>query len=235
MIRDQQTLEELRAACEEQLRRYQKLQDPDTTACAEILRRAVAHNEPALNVLLGITAAMMLPRCPRRLAHYGEDWSQDILTNVSIKLQNRRNPYVIKLPPPAPMAAYRAYVQMVARSVTYDYDRRAQRQQGVSLDELHRLAGFEPADGRPATTEVHQRMRMDRLLELIAHPLDREIFRLRFVLQLKPEEIVTTLADQFFSGTPVTKERVSRSLERTIVSLSKIPEVRELFEGDDEV
>ena len=227
MASDPTTLETLCTLCEQQLQRFQLRGERDTASCDEILRRAATHDEAALTSLVRVSEPLVRRSYRGRHRNLVDEWTQEVLLHIVIKLQNRVSPYVVNPPPPPPFVAYRVYLKITGRNLAYDQFRAEARSHEVSLDHLQAKAGDVVANPRSEVAELETLMRFERLLELIRKPLDREIFRVRFALGLAPDETVETLTRQ---GFVLTKDEVFRSVERSIRALSALSEVRALFE-----
>ena len=227
MASDPTTLETLCTLCEQQLQRFQLRGERDTASCDEILRRAATHDEAALTSLVRVSEPLVRRSYRGRHRNLVDEWTQEVLLHIVIKLQNRVSPYVVNPPPPPPFVAYRGYLKITGRNLAYDQFRAEARSHEVSLDHLQAKAGDVVANPRSEVAELETLMRFERLLELIRKPLDREIFRVRFALGLAPDETVETLTRQ---GFVLTKDEVFRSVERSIRALSALSEVRALFE-----
>ena len=227
MAPDPTALETLCALCEQQLQRFQLRGERDTASCDEILRRAATHDEAALTSLVQISEPLVRRSYRGRHRSLIDEWTQEVLLHIVIKLRNRVSPYVVNPPPPPPFVAYRGYLKITGRNLAYDQFRAEARSHEVSLEHLQAEAGDVVANPRSEVAELETLMRFERLLELIRKPLDREIFRVRFALGLAPDETVETLTRQ---GFVLTKDEVFRSVERSIRALSALPEVRALFE-----
>lgn len=220
-------LEALCAACEQQLQRFRLRGEPDTASCDEILGRAATHDDPAIAALVQVSEPLVRRHCPLRRREQIDDWVQEVLLQIVLKMRNRASPYRIKPPPPRPFVAYQAYLKVTGRNLAYDRLRAESRQSELSIDHIQAESGDGIADPRSDIAELEKLMQFEGLLEQIRKPLDREIFRLRFGLHLSPDETVEALNAQ---GQVLTKSQVFRSVERTIRYLSTLPEVRELFE-----
>jgi DNA-directed RNA polymerase specialized sigma24 family protein len=220
-------LETLCAACEQQLQRFRLRGEPDTASCDEILGRAATHDDPAITALIHVSEPLVRRHCPLRRREQIDDWAQEVLLQIVLKMRNRASPYLIKPPPPRPFVAYQTYLKITGRNLAYDHFRAESRQSEVSIDHIQSESGDGIADPRSDIAELEQLIQFEVILEQIRKPLDREIFRLRFGLHLSPDETVETLALQ---GQAVAKSQVFRSVERTIRYLSTLPAVRELFE-----
>ena len=227
MASDPTTLETLCTLCEQQLQRFQLRGERDTASCDEILRRAATHDEAALTSLVRVSEPLVRRSYRGRHRSLIDEWTQEVLLHIVIKLRNRVSPYVVNPPPPPPFVAYRGYLKITGRNLAYDQFRAEARSHEVSLDHLQAKAGDVVANPRSEVAELETLMRFERLLELIRKPLDREIFRVRFALGLAPDETVETLTRQ---GFVLTKDEVFRSVERSIRALSALSEVRALFE-----
>ncbi len=221
------TLESLCAACEQQLQRFRLRGERDTTSCDAILQRASAHDDPAITTLIQVSEPLTRRHCPLRRRDMIDDWVQDVLLQIVVKMRNRESPYVIKPAPPRPFVAYQAYLKITGRHLAYDQTRAESGSFTVSIEQAQAESGDEIADPHSDTAELENLLRFEWLLERIGKPLDREIFRLRFGLDLSPDETVAALARQ---GQMVTKSQVFRSVERSIRYLSTLPDVRDLFE-----
>ncbi|MBX0331587.1 hypothetical protein K2Z83_28450, partial [Oscillochloris sp. ZM17-4] len=219
-------LESLCATCIQQLQRFQQDGVWDISSCDTILRQAAAHDEEAIAMLIQISELLVRRYFPLRTPDLIDDWTQDVLLHITAKMRNRTNPYAIKPPPPSPFVAYQAYLKIAGRNIAYDQLRSEQSQPNVSIDEVTGDV-HEISDPHDDIGDLHRLLRFDRLLQLINEPLDREIFRLRFVLQVSVEETIEILTRK---GQVLAKSYIYRSVERTIHTLSMIPEVRELFE-----
>lgn len=219
------------ATCRQQLQRYLTYgNDTDTTGCDPLIERSAQHDEAALTCLLDLSQPLIAARCPQHLRHLLDDWAQDVLFIVAGKMRNRASPYTIKEPPPQPFVGYRAFLKVVCRRMSINYTRREQAQSGISLNQLQDQHGIELAHQRSELDELLKIMRLERLMALLPNALDRELFRQRFILGRSTAEAIEALAQ---TGVTVAKKDVFVSVERSIRYLSKIPEVRELFEDAD--
>ncbi|MEI6775576.1 MAG: hypothetical protein WCK70_01615 [Chloroflexales bacterium] len=226
-----QTLDDLATQCTQQLHRFKLVRDRDTSSCTEILRRA-AHDQhtAAIEMLIRLSIPLVRTKCPLDLRDEIEDWLQEVLLLLSAKMLSRTSPYTVRPPPPDPFAAYRTFMIVTAHHFSLQVRLARQRQLATdSLDHLRDVAGYEPAQPTSSTAQVERMLVLERLLVLIREPLDREIFRLRFVRGLDPDETVVQLVQQGFPY--VVKQDVFRSVERSIRVLSTLPEVREMFES----
>jgi hypothetical protein len=221
------TLESLCAACERQLLGFRLRGERDTASCDEILRQAAAHDDPAISALIQVSEPLARRNCPLRRPALIDDWAQEVLLQIVVKMRNRASPYVIKPPPPRPFVSYQAYLKITGRNLAYDMLRAEPDRSDLSLEQAQAASGDQIADPHSDLAELERLMRFERLLEYIRRPLDREIFRLRFDLHLSPDAAAEALGQQ---GLEVTKQQVFRSVERSIRYLSTIPEVRGLFE-----
>jgi DNA-directed RNA polymerase specialized sigma24 family protein len=222
------SLDTLCAACEQQLQRFRVRGERETTDCDQILRRAATHDDPAIAALVQVSEPLVRRRCPLRRREQIDDWTQDVLLQIVVKLRNRESPYVINPPPPRPFVAFQAYLRIAGRNQAYDQLRAAPGRTELSIDRIQAEVGDVIADPHSDIAELEKLMRFEWLLERIRKPVDREIFRMRFGLHLSPDEIVESLTRQ---GQAVTKQLVFRSVERSIRYLSTLPEARDLFEA----
>ncbi len=222
------TLDSLCAACEQQLQRFRLRGERDTTSCDAILQRAVTHDDPAITALIQVSEPLVRRQYPLRQRDVIDDWIQDVLLQITVEMRNRESPYVINSPPPKPFVAYRAYLKITGRNLAYDQIRAESGSFTVSIEQAQAESGDEIADPHSDIAELEKLLRFEWLLERIRKPVDREIFRLRFGLDLSPDETVEALRQQ---GWDVAKSQVFRSVERSIRYLSTLPDVRDLFEG----
>ncbi|NNJ11525.1 sigma-70 family RNA polymerase sigma factor [Chloroflexales bacterium ZM16-3] len=226
MSHEPMPLDALCADCEQQLQSFRLRSTRDTASCDAILRQAASHDEPAISTLIQISEPLVRRNCPLRQRDGIDDWAQDVLLQIVVKMRNRESPYVVKPPPPQPFVAYRAYLKITGRNLAYDQLRAEPDRSEVSIDPDQAASGNEIADPHSDLAELERLMRFEWLLERIRKPLDREIFRMRFGLHLAPDATVELLGQQ---GQDVTKQQVFRSVERTIRYLSTLPEMRDLF------
>jgi hypothetical protein len=221
------TLDALCDACEQQLLGFRLRGARDTASCDAILCRAAAHDDPAISALVQVSAPLLRRHCPLRQRDGIDDWAQEVLLQIVVKMRNRENPYQVRPPPPRPFVAYQAYLKITGRNLAYDQLRAEPDRAELSLEQVRAAPSDTIADPRSDLAELERLMRFEWLLERIRKPLDREIFRIRFGLHLAPDATVDLLVQQ---GQDVTKQQVFRSVERTVRYLSTLPEVRDMFE-----
>ena len=97
-------LETLCATCEHQLQRFRLRGESDTSSCDEILRQAAAHDETAIAVLIHVSEPLVRTQCRQKLRYLIDDWTQDVLLQIVMKMPNHESPYRIyrELPPAYP-------------------------------------------------------------------------------------------------------------------------------------
>jgi hypothetical protein len=185
----------------------------------ETLRRAADGDAEALQRLIELSLPLIRRKCPPDLRSWIDDIQQIVAYRLIRKFRSVTNPYRVST-----FAAYCSFVNRTTLNVSrniWRYERRSQ-----SLEELNATTGFDPAR-RSEADQVNARLRMERCLQLLYDPLAREVFRRRFFLQESVEETTLALRRQ---GMQVTTKHVYRVAERSILHLSKLPEVREMFE-----
>lgn len=186
----------------------------------EILHQAASGDSDALQRLLELSLPLIRKQCPPALYAWIDDIQQIVAYRLVRKFRSEESPYQAST-----LAAYRSFVQRTTLNVSLNILRSERRSQ--SLEELNAATGFEPAK-QPEANQVNARLRMERCLELLPDPLAREVFWRRFILQESVEETVNALVAE---GWDVTHKEVYRTTERSILHLSKLPEVREMFEN----
>lgn len=196
--------------------------ESDVRGHDEILHRAAAGDATALDSLLEVSLPLIRQKCPSALRHHIDDVQQIVAYRLMRKFRSPTRPYQAST-----FFAYRRFVNQVTMNVAITIWHRESQTQ--SLEELNEATGFEPAR-RSEAEQVDARLRLERCLELLPDPLIREVFRLRFLLNASVEETLVILQRQ---GQPVSKRDVYRLAERSILYLSKLPEVRDMFENID--
>lgn len=188
----------------------------------EILHRAAAGDADALDLLLELSLPLIRKQCPSALQNHVDDLQQIVAYRLIRKFRSPTRPYQAST-----FFAYRKFVNQVTLNVAITMWHTEHQVQ--SLEELNEANGFEPAM-RSQVEQVDARLRLDRCLELLPDPLTREVFRLRFLLNASVEETMVILQQQ---GQQIAKRDVYRIVERSILYLSKLPEVRDMFEHVD--
>lgn len=185
----------------------------------ETLHRAASGDAEALQHLLELSLPWIRKQCPPSLYGWIDDIQQIVAYRLVRKFRNEVSPYQVST-----LAAYRSFVQRTTLNVSRNIWRDERRSQ--SLEELSEATGFEPAR-QPEADRVNDRLRIERCLELLPDQIAREVFWRRFILQESVEETVVALSE---TGWDVSHKEVYRITERSILHLSKLPEVREMFE-----
>lgn len=195
--------------------------DPDCASMQdEILHRAAAGDGAALDILIEMALPLIRKRCPPTLRSHIDDIQQTVAWRLVRRFRNTQRPFHA-----SSFFAFRSFLNQVTLNVAIDTWR--SESQSQSLDALSASTGYEPT-GPSGAEQVDAQMCLDRCLELLPHPLVREVFRLRFVLNASVGE---TLAILHARGEQVTRQDVYRMAERSIAQLSKLPEVRDMFEA----
>lgn len=220
MIPTTVALAELVQDCQRQIERFRLGTSRDSSSCDEILRRAADQNQAALGSLIEVSLPLIAKRRPSALRHRVDDLQQIVSERLTRKFKNVESPFEA-----TSFAAYREYLNKTILSAAYDMGRR--ERQTESLDTIGDTAVLSRQVSE--MDQVDKRMRLQRCMELLPNDRMRIVFRHRFVLEETTDETVASLRQQ---GLEVTKVEVFRLVERGIVYLSKLPEVREMFEAD---
>jgi hypothetical protein len=190
-----------------------------SSAHDDLLRRAAAGDSEALGRLLEASLPLIRRTCPPNLYPWIDDIQQIVAYRLVRKFRSAARPYQV-----SNFAAYCSFVHRTTLNVSRTIWRRERRSQ--SLEQLSAATGFEPS-GASEASRVNARLRLERCLELLENGVDREIFRRRFLLHETVDE--TTRAFQR-EGWPIARRDVYRAVERSILRLSRMPEVRDMFE-----
>lgn len=185
----------------------------------EILHRAAAGDACALDLLLEVSLPLIRQKCPVSLRNHIDDVQQIVAYRLVRKFRSTTSPYQAST-----FFAYRSFLNKVTMNVAINLWHGENHLQ--SLEALNETAGFEPTMQSEAEA-IDARLRLERCLELLPDGLMREVFRLRFLLDTSVDETLTILQQQ---GHRVTRQDVYRMTERSIGYLSKLPEVRDMFE-----
>ncbi len=215
------SLDALRAECQAQVRRFQQHQDRDSSSCDEILRRAASGDPAALTTLLELSLPFIRQHCPAALRDHVDDVQQLVAERLIRKFRHPESPYQAST-----FAAYRSYLNLTIHSVSITWLERDHP--ADSLERLASARGFAPAHATMESMTLRI-ARLKRCLELLPEDLYREVFRRRIVWGDGVAKVVAALQA---THPTLTTQDVYRVTERSIVFLSKLAEVREMFEAD---
>lgn len=185
----------------------------------ETLHSAADGDAEALQRLIEISFPIIRRKCPPDLREWADDIQQIVAYRLVRKFRSRVNPFRVST-----FAAYCCFVQRTTINVSRTIIQRERRLQ--SLEELSAATGFEPSM-RSEAVEVLERLRLNRCLELLDDPLEREVFLHRFIQQKSVDETIESLQAR---GMAVEARDVYRAVERSILRLSRLSEVRDMFE-----
>lgn len=183
------SLAELQDACVKALAHYRRKHDPhtDTSACLEIVRRASTGDPLALEAFSQLVQPLVSAKCPPDLKEELSDIQQEVVLRLWRSLQ--RGAHF------ATFAKFRKFLALTTHSVVSNF-RRAQQHffggQNIPLEVLTE-AEKEAIPQISVEAQVEQLLALEALLQQLA-PLEREIFRLRFFIGLKPAAIAQRLS-----------------------------------------
>lgn len=184
----------------------------------EILRQAAEGDDEALGLLFELAIPLIRRRCPPTLREHIDDIQQMVTLRLIQKFRYSPRPYQAST-----FIAFRSFLNQLTRNVSIDLWERERRT--ASLDALREATGYEPS-GVDEVTLIEDRLRLCRCKDLLPDPLTREVFRLRFVLDLSVAEVVQALQAK---GNQITRRDVYLMAERAILQLRSLPEVHEMF------
>jgi DNA-directed RNA polymerase specialized sigma24 family protein len=150
-----------------------------------------------------------------------EDVQQTVNMKLFRRLRDPINPFRVDSFP-----SFLKFVQLTVRGVAIDW-RRAQAHTPSPLPDDGWREPIQPSE----VNQVERQASRARLLELIPDERDRELFR-RFLLLDESPATVHAVMRQRYSDLTITD--VYRTLERVLRQLSKLPEVREMYESNAE-
>lgn len=217
-------LEQLCQECQTQLQQFQRVRNRhvDSSSCDEILRRAAQGDAEALDILLTISLPLIRQHCPPALRQSSDDVQQLVAERLIRKFRSSDSPYQA-----GTFAAYRVYLNKTIMSVCSNLQQRDRPTE--SLERLQASIGFEPAQPDGPVTDLYRHVLFARCEALLPDAWHREVFRRRIVRQ---DDVATIIRDLQPGMPHLTHQDVYRVAAQCILILSKLPEVRDMFESD---
>lgn len=205
-------LEVLYQTCREQIARYRKdaaarRTSQSSDCCDEIVRRSCLQDREALGILLEISSQIAASQ--RGEASEG-DFEQEVILRLLTQFNKRALVF-------HSFAAYRKYVNLTALCVKIDLFRSEKHlwEPGESLEEISSLT--------PSVEDQYYfQWLVDRCLEVLHRPLEREVFVRRYVHGEDVSEIVADLhmawpdlkRQDVYDAAAVALRRVRKWLEK---------------------
>lgn len=236
-------LGELEQRCARETRNYRSRTASDTRFCLEIFRRAlqitdissasrpVYVDEAARDTLVRLYTSFIEAHLSASVLHLCE--RDDIVQQTWLRFWQAAP----RMEPFATLEAALVYLELTIRSTVIQAIKLVVRkQQEVSLQQLADDTNGEEqvAGGTDPDQEYRQKRFQARWKELIADPLDRRIFLMRYILGMPPREIAEELVREkiMLRGRTATARAVSDCVERSIEKLRRDPEIRDLLQAD---
>jgi len=219
MTYQNQSLEQLQIDCQQQIKTYQKNSSSGekSLSCLEIVRRAANYAQDALAVMLELSRPFIYARCKDDFYAEREDIAQDVYMRLIKKFNDRIDPFEV-----SDFAGFRHYVNLTAESVILNIVRRRKKEGPSPDDPGFSHTGYEPDMAGDMTLQEQ----VQRVLDLLNKPLEREAILRRYVYGESIDKIVKALS---VTDPDITKKQVSRLLERGKERLRKDPRLRHLM------
>jgi RNA polymerase sigma factor (sigma-70 family) len=209
--------------CKDQIQQYKRgALSGDSPSCAEIVRRAAYGEQEALTALLEISRPMVEGKCPRNLREMKEDIIQEVNLRLIRKFRNQASSYRHST-----FAAYHVYVNMTTKSVILNMQRGEITP--ASLDQLQEKQPSELTKAQLTKSlpvdRVELREILEKILNQLSDPLEREAIYRRLALEESPEEIAEALQEK---SPGIAKEEIYRLVERALRRLKNNPVTQQL-------